>query len=47
MSYHHWQLIEVKRSWIPDWLFAFLCWGPRRWMLIQPFRWMLFERVRR
>lgn len=45
MSQCQWQLVEVKRSLVPSWLFTFLCWGPRGWMLRQPFRWMLFRKV--
>lgn len=51
---HQWQLVEVKRSWVPEWLFRWLCiasdcvlWWvrkPRGWMLVQPFRWMLFRK---
>lgn len=41
-----WTLVEVKRRWIPEWVFGLLCCvGPRRWMLWQPFRSILFERV--
>jgi hypothetical protein len=44
------RLIERKRTWIPEWLFRLLCFGRpgswmRRWMLIQPFRWILFTKV--
>lgn len=46
---HRWQIVEIKRDWIPEWLFAILCIasGPRRWrrwMLVQPFRWILFRK---
>jgi hypothetical protein len=40
------QLVEVKREWVPEWLFSALFWPGRRWMLRQPFRWMLFKKVR-
>lgn len=40
-----WELIEERRWWIPSWVFALLCLGPRRWMLRQPFRWVLFQKV--
>lgn len=42
---HDWQLVEIKRDWIPESVFRFLCClGPRGWMLVQPFRWVLFRK---
>jgi hypothetical protein len=42
---HQWELVEVPRC---DWFFSLVCRGPqwtRRWMLIQPFRWLMFRKV--
>lgn len=41
-----WVMSERLRPQIPERVFAFLCRFPRGWMLIQPFRWMLFEKVK-
>lgn len=41
-----WVLAERLRPFIPERVFSVLCWFPwRGWMLIQPFRWMLFKKV--
>lgn len=40
-----WVLAERLRPCIPERVFHVLCFFPRGWMLIQPFRWMLFEKV--
>jgi hypothetical protein len=47
MSYHkcEWEPIERLRFWIPEHVFSFLCLFPRGWMLVQPFRWLLFKKV--
>lgn len=45
MADHRWTISEIPRS---ERLFNLLCTRPlwsRRWMLIQPFRWLLFRKV--
>jgi len=41
-----WILAEELRPQIPERFFRWLCRFPRGWMLLQPFRMMLFRKVR-